>query len=374
MKHYLPTLILLLLAMPLPAQKLLPRQLKYVDADSIVIWESGKSDLRGLALKIAPELVPQPVSAKDMPRKELRRRLREWTEEIAPALNLAGGSGDETTQPQAEAAERTVKAAAPLLLATGDSRFADALERAAVNALPAEIKADGRLTFEKRLAARTLLDITGMIYATDRDEVYVNYYLNSSTHIRTKQLDVVIDQLTAMPHSGRVKLRISGLHKNGTPLKLRLRIPAWARGNIFPEENYTTGNQWPLPTVYVNGREEFFSMERGYLTIAREWNSGDEVYFDLPFSLQKVRKTDTRSASSIALMRGPLLYSLTKDIPGYLLTKESKITEQEEPDRYSQTLLDITLHRAGDSEMQEIHAEARPYQTERATVWLPEAK
>ena len=148
MKHYLPTLILLLLAMPLPAQKLLPRQLKYVDADSIVIWESGKSDLRGLALKIAPELVPQPVSAKDMPRKELRRRLREWTEEIAPALNLAGGSGDETTQPQAEAAERTVKAAAPLLLATGDSRFADALERAAVNALPAEIKADGRLTFE----------------------------------------------------------------------------------------------------------------------------------------------------------------------------------------------------------------------------------
>lgn len=327
MKHYLPTLILLLLAMPLPAQKLLPRQLKYVDADSIVIWESGKSDLRGLALKIAPELVPQPVSAKDMPRKELRRRLREWTEEIAPALNLAGGSGDETTQPQAEAAERTVKAAAPLLLATGDSRFADALERAAVNALPAEIKADGRLTFEKRLAARTLLDITGMIYATDRDEVYVNYYLNSSTHIRTKQLDVVIDQLTAMPHSGRVKLRISGLHKNGTPLKLRLRIPAWARGNIFPEENYTTGNQWPLPTVYVNGREEFFSMERGYLTIAREWNSGDEVYFDLPFSLQKVRKTDTRSASSIALMRGPLLYSLTKDIPGYLLTKESKITE-----------------------------------------------
>lgn len=373
MKHLLSALVLLLLSLPLPAQKLLSRQLEYVDADSIVIWESGKTDLRGLALKIVPELVPQHISVKNMAKKELRRRLREWTEEIAPALNLTGGSGDETTQPQAEAAERTVKAAAPLLLATGDSRFADALERAAVNALPAEIKADGRLTFEKRLAARTLLDITGMIYATDRNEIYVNYYLNSSTHIRTEQLDVVIDQLTAMPHSGRVKLRISGLHRNGTPLKLRLRIPAWAGGNIFPKESYTAESQWPLPTVYVNGREEFFSMERGYLTITRAWNSGDEIYFDLPFFIQKVRKTDTRSGNSIALMRGPLLYSLTKDIPGYLLTKESKITELEEPDRYGQTLLDITLRQAGTSGKQEIHAEARPYQTERATVWLPEA-
>lgn len=374
MKHFLPSLVLFLLSLPLQAQKLLPRQLEYVDADSIVIWESGKTDLRGLALKIVPELTPQHVSVKDMPKKELRLRLQEWTEEIAPALNLAGGNGDEATQPQAEAAERTVKAAAPLLLATGDSRFADALERAAVNALPAEIKADGRLTFGKRLAARTLLDITGMIYATDQDEIYVNYYLNSSAHIRTEQLNVVIDQLTAMPHSGRVKLRISGMHRNGTFLKLRLRIPAWARGSIFPEESYTAEKQWPLPTVYVNGREEFFSMERGYLTITREWNNGDEVYFDLPFALQKVRKTDTGSGHAVALMRGPLLYSLTENRPECQLTKDSKITELEEPDRYGQTLLDITLSRTGNHEAQEIHAEARPYQTERATVWLPETE
>ena len=35
-----------------------------------------------------------------------------------------------------------------------------------------------------------------------------------------------------------------------------------------------------MPIIYVNGREEFCTIEKGYAVIRRKWNAGDEVFFD----------------------------------------------------------------------------------------------
>ena len=119
-------------------------------------------------------------------------------------------------------------------------------------------------SFEQHLAQQTVVDAAQWMYLTDEQGVSINLYLNVFARIVTPKFALTLDQTSRMPFGSRVQLRIGGL-KSQTPLELRLFIPSW---------------QKTTPIIYVNGREEVCTIEKGYAVIRRKWNAGDEVFFD----------------------------------------------------------------------------------------------
>ena len=75
---------------------------------------------------------------------------------------------------------------------------------------------------------------------------------------------------------------------------LQLRIPAWAAGT-----RVTVNNQG-LDAAVVPGT---------FLTIAREWQKGDQVTVEFPMAWRLVRGRQ-RQAGRVAVMRGPLVFCL----------------------------------------------------------------
>lgn len=198
----------LTIAAALQAQKLLKEPLTYVPADSVVIWGEDISDLRGTALKLDASLTEQPLGEPGN-KKDFVRKIKKWQTEYLPQINLAGGLGEENL-PQTVATANMTGLAADLLRLTADSRLADVMERSLFNQLLREVALPGEMTMEKHVAAQALINATGKILATDEEGIYINLYLNSTAHVRTKQFDVMLDILTAMPHEGRIKVRLSG--------------------------------------------------------------------------------------------------------------------------------------------------------------------
>lgn len=310
----------LLCASSLFAQKPLSTPLTFVEADSVVVWGENYADLRGVALVNADVTPVQRSSASTaegskVNSKSAFKSLRKaWNKRWLPAFTLHGVTTKSGDSP-ALTASQALDAASALFLLTGDGTLMDAAERLLYNDLLRMTLAPGGGSYEKHTAAQALMSSAGLMYATDADGIWVNLYANSTTHVKTPRFDVVVDQLTGMPFTPRVKVRLSAMPRNGYPLTLRLRLPAWATGSIFPASKYEVDSRTSVktPTVYVNGHELLTTqIENGYVVISRSWNRGDEVLIDFPLRPLYVNERST-SANSTQLVRGPLLYTLTAD-------------------------------------------------------------
>lgn len=319
----------------------LKKPLTFIASDSIVVWGDDRCDFRTTALSVAPELKERPVVLKADDAKKFKKNVAAWKKEVLPALNILGSLGEVGDKEQVLPTTQMMAQAGKLFLQTGDAAYLDVVERVSLNALM-DLLAPGELSFEKHVAAQAMMNTSGMIYATDAVGLYVNFYINSSTHVKTDSLDFVIDQLTAMPHSGRVKLRIGGMTKGQQPIVLRLRMPFWAYG-AMPEQLpfILEGTPEKLPTVYVNGREEFYKMENGYLVINRLWNTGDEVYFDFPFHVQQLYAVTKKNVdkSKFSLQRGPLVYGYTTPLAEKVNLEKMKFTEEVEANKYGHSVI-----------------------------------
>ena len=325
----------------------LKRPLNFVSADSVVVWGDDRSDFRATALAIDPQLQVRPVSVAAINKKQWKRDYEEWTRELLPSLNLSASVADEQGKISVVPTASLVQNAGKMFLQSGNSQFMDVVERAAWNGLMA-VAVPGELTFDKHVAAQALINTSSMIYATDEEGVYVNLYINSSTHIKTQHLDFVLDQLTVMPHDGRVKLRMGGLSKGLQRIKIRLRMPDWTFGRFSETYHFAlTHTVSQLPQVYVNGREENYPVENGYLVIDRPWNSGDEVYFDFPFQVQylsPVRQGEI-CKGMIAFQRGPLVYGFRQPTEGGVFSLQNAAKEDASPNQFghSQIAVPVTM-------------------------------
>jgi uncharacterized protein len=213
-----------------------------------------------------------------------------------------------------------------LLLATGESRFADSIERALCN-LFAGSTAIGRDAFfysnpaQRRSARPAALEDTrpsrseapgtrpawfkcsccppnimrtvaslGHYVATHNGSgIQLHQYLPAT--IRTDAASVRVD--TAYPLDGAVTVTVTA---SGEPAwTLSLRVPGWCRG----------------ASVTVNGAAADEQVgENGYIQLTREWHAGDVVVLDLPMP---VRLTVSHPAvdavrGTVAVERGPLVY------------------------------------------------------------------
>jgi len=81
---------------------------------------------------------------------------------------------------------------------------------------------------------------------------------------------------------------------------LRLRLPGWNRA----------------ATLTVNGEavDVASSVEKGYITIEREWSQTDTVQLDLAMPVERVYANPNvhQDVGCVALQRGPLVYCLEK--------------------------------------------------------------
>jgi DUF1680 family protein len=125
------------------------------------------------------------------------------------------------------------------------------------------------------------------IYARAAGALYVNLFLPSE--LRWREQGLTLRQLTRFPEQQgtRLELRLSAPRR----LSLRLRRPSWA-GDGF--------------AVSVNGRPETATAAPGeYVSLEREWRSGDVVEVTLPMRLRAEPMPDDPSV--VAFLYGPIV-------------------------------------------------------------------
>jgi hypothetical protein len=221
-----------------------------------------------------------------------------------------------------------------LFLLHGDARYIDVLERTLYNGLISGVSLDGTSFFYPNPlesngqharspwfgvaccpsnVTRFLASVPGYVYARQGRTLYVNLYVQGAATVEALGPDaspVQVTQQTRYPWDGAVTITV----EPQTPgrFAMKLRIPGWARGEAVPSPLYrflepvTAG-----PVVAVNGARMPITLERGFVTIDREWKAGDTVSLNLEMTIRRVVANDLVAADRgrVALQRGPIVFA-----------------------------------------------------------------
>ncbi|MFW5804583.1 MAG: glycoside hydrolase family 127 protein [bacterium] len=159
--------------------------------------------------------------------------------------------------------------------------------------------------------ARLIPQVPGMMYSYNNEDIYVTFYASNSTSIKMPKGNVKIQQISNYPLDGLVKLKIDP--ENTQKFNLKLRIPTWAQnekfvpGELYKYINNTSQNEW---SIKVNGKEENYTLNNGFVVISRKWEKGDKVVLNLKMNVKynKSHELIKNNKGRLAVTRGPLLY------------------------------------------------------------------
>jgi hypothetical protein len=130
--------------------------------------------------------------------------------------------------------------------------------------------------------------------AADDSALYVNLYIASTLTWPDKRF--TITQATKFPFEGSSTLTVTGTG----PLDIKLRVPVWVRKGY---------------TVSINGAAQRLDAKPGtYVTVSRQWKTGDTIEIAMPFSFRTERALDNPSVQSI--FYGPTLLAAQHDVVG----------------------------------------------------------
>jgi DUF1680 family protein len=219
-----------------------------------------------------------------------------------------------------------------LFLLHGDAKYIDVMERTLFNGLISGVALDGKTFFYPNPLesngqherspwfgvaccpsniTRFLASVPGYAYGRQGDTIYVNLYTAGRAEIdlgggRT----VKIGQQTRYPWDGAVKMTIDP----GKPQRftMRIRVPGWARNESVPSDLYRFLDAPGEPAaIRMNGTPVPLTLDKGYVTIAREWRSGDTIDLQFPMPVRRVVAHDSVEADRgrVALQRGPLMFA-----------------------------------------------------------------
>lgn len=99
--------------------------------------------------------------------------------------------------------------------------------------------------------------------------------------------EVTVEEITDYPFDETIRFKVTAAEPVEFPL--HLRVPDWAEG-----------------AALSNGAEHIAAKPGQFLVVRRRWAPGDEIVLTLPM---KVR-IETRYNGAVAILRGPLVYSL----------------------------------------------------------------
>ena len=198
-----------------------------------------------------------------------------------------------------------------LLELTGESKYADAIERLLWNHLYAAQTVDGDgnryhtpLNGAKPMGYyhgpdcctasghRLQSKVPLLLYGQGDEGLYVNQFIASKVQVTLLSgTPVTIRQATDYPSSEKIILHVTPQKRER--FKLFVRIPAWCED----------------PVVKVNDRVVSSARAGTYVSIRRRWKQGDRVELTLPMQPHWVKGSDTTDGM-LALVRGPLVYAL----------------------------------------------------------------
>ena len=223
-----------------------------------------------------------------------------------------------------------------LLLATGESRFADLVERTLFNVVATSPAPDGRAFFyanplhqrvpgvvpdpdfvSNRAAsslrepwfavsccptnvARTFASLAAYLATSDGNGLQIHQYADSRV---STQLDdgrrVGVEVMTGYPHNGIVTIAVS--ETDAGPWALTLRVPDWAN------------------RAWLADRGERRRVDSGVAVVERSFNVGDTIELELPMGPRWTVPDPRIDAirNTVAVERGPLVLCVESvDLPG----------------------------------------------------------
>jgi len=212
-----------------------------------------------------------------------------------------------------------------MLLATGEARYADLLERSLYNGFLSSVSLDGRRYFyvnplQSRGAnplfsrgvverpewfgcaccppnvMRQIAMVGHYAASTDASGIQIHQYLSAKIEAELEMgRQVVLVTETDYPWDGTVKVTVQ--ETDGKTWVLALRVPGWCVG----------------ATVQVNGQAVGVEASAdAYAVIERAWQSGDTVTLELPMQPRLTEPNPRVDAirGSLAIERGPFVYCL----------------------------------------------------------------
>jgi DUF1680 family protein len=254
-----------------------------------------------------------------------------------------------------------------MLLVSGESRYADLMERLLYNGIlsspgldggsffyvnplmlrnsqyvrlsanpPEERKTSGRPEWHHVACCpsntmRLRASLSNYFATSNQAGIQIHQYSNMEISFESSRITME----TEYPWDGRVKIIVT--ESGDKPWKLSLRVPGWC-------QNFG---------MKVNGQEVNRNSQKGYMTIERSWKTGDVAEADFAMS-SFVVEADPRVDSTrgcVALQRGPIVYCLEEqDQPQGSNLLDVKIDPTEElTSRWQSDLLGgvVTLEGSG---------------------------
>lgn len=204
-----------------------------------------------------------------------------------------------------------------LLLLSGDSVYADLMERALYNSFLAGLGLDGTSFFyvnplqvrrpTTRQAwydcaccppnvMRLMASLEHYVATQTTDGLQVHQYVTGTARAEQAAggaLEVALE--TGYPFDGTVRARLEAVPPN--PAEIALRLPAWATGARC------SLNDRPVASA---------PSDNGYLRLRHRWSVGDEIVLELPLRPRAVTATEALDGARgcVAYERGPLVYCL----------------------------------------------------------------
>ncbi len=224
-----------------------------------------------------------------------------------------------------------------LFLLSGDSKYYDIIERTLYNGLIAGISLDGnkffypnplesdsKYTFNMGSCTRQpwfdcsccptnlirfVPSIPGLVYATHTDSLYINLFMSNKAHISINGTLVEIIQLTDYPWKGQVNITVNP--EKRTAFTVNLRVPGWAQNTAVPGNLYKyVGENSGSVVLRINGKNENYAINKGYIEITNKWVKGDKIELILPMNAHKViaNQNVKDDHNKVAFEYGPILY------------------------------------------------------------------
>ena len=158
---------------------------------------------------------------------------------------------------------------------------------------------------------RFLPSLPGYIYAIHEKDVFINLYISNKAQIEVNQVKVEIAQTSNYPWDGEIKVIVNPEKKSS--FNIKLRIPGWSYNQPVPGDLYTYYNDNNKRiSAKLNGKEVAIEPDKGYLTINKNWEKGDEIVLDLPMEIRLVECHEMveSNRNRLAIERGPIVYCI----------------------------------------------------------------